>query len=131
MISRRSFAALHHRNFRLIWIGLLVSFTGSMMQNAAILWQVSLPVPPDRAGQALVPTLVPREHLPNAIGLNTAMLQMASVAGPALAGVTIAARGVAMVYVMNAISFSFVIVALLAMRDVPDRELRRVPSPEG
>ena len=42
MISPRSFVALQHRNFRLIWIGLLLSMTGSMMQTAALLWQVSL-----------------------------------------------------------------------------------------
>src|ERR1051325_2603004 len=47
------FVALQHRNFRLIWIGLLVSFTGSMMQNAALLWHVSLLVPPERKGLAL------------------------------------------------------------------------------
>ena len=35
------------------------------------------------ARQALVPTLVPREHLPNAISLNTIMFQTASVLGPA------------------------------------------------
>ena len=39
------------------------------------------------ARQALVPTLVPREHLPNAISLNTIMFQTASVAGPALGGI--------------------------------------------
>src|SRR3954468_8120251 len=53
VISRASFVALKHRNFRLIWIGLLVSFTGSMMQNAALLWHVSLLVPADRKGLAL------------------------------------------------------------------------------
>ena len=52
-MSRQSFVALQHRNFRLIWIGLFVSFTGSMMQNAALLWHVSLLVPPDRKGLAL------------------------------------------------------------------------------
>jgi hypothetical protein len=36
------FAALRHRNFRLIWIGQVVSLSGSMMQTAAILWHVSL-----------------------------------------------------------------------------------------
>ena len=51
--SGQSFVALQHRNFRLIWIGLLVSFTGSMMQNAALLWHVSLLVPPERKGLAL------------------------------------------------------------------------------
>src|SRR5882757_7518038 len=53
LVSRGSFVALQHRNFRLIWFGLLVSFTGSMMQNAALLWQVSLLVSPDRKGLAL------------------------------------------------------------------------------
>ena len=148
-----SLVALRHRNFRLIWLGLMLSFTGSMMQNAALLWHVSLLVPNNKglalgmvglvkvvpivifsmisgvvadawdrrrlmlmtqvaatlvalalavlafrgvtavwpiyllaalgaavgafdlpARNALVPTLVPREHLPNAISLNTIML---------------------------------------------------------
>ena len=55
--------------------------------------------------QALVPTLVPREHLPNAISLNTIMFQTASVVGPALGGLLIAHAGVGWVYVANAISF--------------------------
>ena len=46
------------------------------------------------ARQALVPMLVPREHLPNAISLNTIMVQAASVAGPAIGGLLIAAAGV-------------------------------------
>ena len=66
--------------------------------------------------------LVPREHLPNAIGLNTTMFQTASVAGPALGGLMIATAGLGWTYVVNAISFGFVIVALLAMRNVRDRE---------
>jgi MFS family permease len=36
----RLFAALHHRNFRLLWTGQFISFSGSQMQSAAILWQV-------------------------------------------------------------------------------------------
>src|SRR5262250_3409619 len=50
---RSSFVALQHRNFRLIWIGQFVSMAGSMMQSAAILWHVSLLVPPERRGLAL------------------------------------------------------------------------------
>ena len=38
------------------------------------------------ARQSLIPNLVPREHLPNAISLNTIMFQIASVLGPSLAG---------------------------------------------
>jgi MFS family permease len=47
------FAALRHRNFRLLWIGLLISFSGSLMQSAAILWHVSLLVPDDKRALAL------------------------------------------------------------------------------
>jgi len=47
------FAALRHRNFRLLWIGLLISFSGSLMQTAAILWHVSLLVPDDKRALAL------------------------------------------------------------------------------
>jgi len=50
---RQSFVALQHRNFRLLWIGLLFSFTGSFMQAAAILWHVSLLADPSRKGLAL------------------------------------------------------------------------------
>ncbi len=206
MISKRSFIALRHRNFRLIWLGLMLSFTGSMMQNAGLLWHVSLLVPNNKglalgmvglvrvvpiamfsmvsgvladawdrrklmlctqlaatavalslailaarhitvvwpiyilaalgsavgafdlpARNALVPTLVPREHLPNAISLNTIMFQLASVVGPSLAGIVIAATSVTWVYVANAISFGAVVIALLMMRDLPARE----PSTAG
>jgi len=202
VITRNSFVALRHRNFRLIWIGLMLSFTGSMMQNAALLWQVSLLAPEGRKGlalgmvglvkvapifvfsmisgvvadawdrrrlllstqiaatvvavalavltfrgltviwpiyalaalsaavgafdlparNALVPNLVPREHLPNAISLNTIMFQTASVAGPSIGGLVIAAAGVGWVYLANAVSFGAVVAALLMMRDVPARQ---------
>ena len=73
------------------------------------------------ARQALVPALVPREHLPNAIALNTIMFQTASVVGPAAGGVVIAARAWRRPTPCNAVSFVFVILALLMMRDVPAR----------
>ncbi len=79
------------------------------------------------ARQALVPMLVPREHLPSAISLNAIMFQTASVVGPSFGGLLIAARGVAWAYLINALSFAFVIGALLMMRDVPKRE----PSQDG
>jgi len=74
------------------------------------------------ARQALMPTLVTREDLPNAITLNTIMFQTASVIGPAMAGIVIAASGVGGAYVFNALSFGFVILALALMRDVPGRQ---------
>src|SRR6185436_13955559 len=48
-----SFAALKHRNFRLMWGALMVSFTGSELQNAVVLWQVSLLAPEGHRGVAL------------------------------------------------------------------------------
>jgi len=158
MLPQSPFLALQHRNFRLLWTGQLISFSGSHMQTAALLWHVSLLVPAaqrpialgmvglvrlmpivffsiaggtiadasDRrrmmlitqagmavsaltlavltfrgvhhpwpiyalaaigaafgafdspARQSLMPTLVPRDHLPNAISLNAIMVQVAS-----------------------------------------------------
>jgi MFS family permease len=193
------FVALRHRNFRLLWLGQLVSMSGTMMQGAAILWHISLLAPPgwkalslglvglarlgpilvfglwsgvmadavDRrrlmlvaqvvmmlaattlalvtaaglanpwiilliagfgaaagaadapARQSLLPSLVPREHLPNAIGLNSILFQTAAVVGPSLAGITLATSGVATVYALNALSFLATIGAILLMRDLP------------
>ena len=79
------------------------------------------------ARNALLPSLVPREHLPNAISLNTIMFQTAAVLGPSLGGALIAVGSVGWVYIANAMSFMFVIVALLMMRDVP----ARAPSEAG
>ena len=195
------FVALQHRNFRLLWSSQMVSMAGSMMQNAAILWHVSVMVPPGQRGlalgmvglvrivpivafslisgvvadaldrrklmlitqtgmalaaaalaliafggvrvlwpvyllaalssafgafdgparQSLIPNLVPREHLPNAISLNTIMFQTASVVGPALGGLVIGGLGIGWAYALNAVSFLVVIVALLLMREVPGR----------
>jgi MFS family permease len=207
----RSIVALQYRNFRLLWIGLFLSFTGSMMQNAALLWHVSLLVTDDKKGlalglvgltrvgpvvvfsmvagvladavdrrrvllvtqtlaavaalalsllsfhglsvvwpiyvlaaisaavsafdlparQALVPTLVPRDHLANAISLQTIMFQTASVVGPALGGLVIAAGGVAWAYLANAVSFGFVILALLGMRGAGGRPIREAAHPDA
>ncbi len=72
------------------------------------------------ARQSLVPNLVPREDLPNAISLIAIMFQVASVTGPSLAGLVIASLGVGWVYLINALSFLVVILALFLMRDVPE-----------
>lgn len=45
MLPQSPFVALQHRNFRLPWTGQLISFSGSHMQTAALLWHVSLLVP--------------------------------------------------------------------------------------
>lgn len=202
-------AALHYRDFRLIWIGQMVSIMGSQMQQTAIEWHIYellrgglytitifghkitlgadalglgtlgavriLPVilfaliggaladTTDRrhmlvwtnafaalfaailavatltgqvsvavmylltaalsgttafgnpARQAIIPSLVPREHLTNAISLNNVMWQTATIIGPALAGFVWYVLNPGWVYAINALSFGAMIFALLLM----------------
>jgi MFS family permease len=64
---------------------------------------------------------VPPEHLPNAISLNAIMFQTASVVGPSAGGLLIGEAGLGWAYALNAISFLFVIGAVLAMRGISGR----------
>src|SRR5215213_717313 len=68
------------------------------------------------ARQAIVPSLVPREHLSSALSLNIISWQAATIIGPTLGGLIIAAWGTSSVYWIDAISFVAVIAALLLMR---------------
>jgi MFS family permease len=187
------FPAFSYRDFRILWIGLLISNIGSQMQFAAINWHIFLlthsalslgllglarfvPISifalvggsiadahnrkkillitqsiltilslvlavltiqhhesaliiyiitalsavalafdtPPR--QAMIPALVSREHVSNAMNLNTIMWQVATVAGPAISGFMIAGFGIGSIYLINAISFFAVIAALLMMK---------------
>jgi MFS family permease len=67
------------------------------------------------AYQALIPSLVRKDHLPNAIALNSIQFNLARVIGPILAGATLAAWGGAACFALNGASFLVVIVALLAL----------------
>src|SRR6266851_2322396 len=40
--SRSAFSALRYRDFRLLWLGQIISVTGSQMQSVAINWHVYL-----------------------------------------------------------------------------------------
>ncbi|HYV03774.1 MAG TPA: MFS transporter [Blastocatellia bacterium] len=190
---RAAFPALQHRDFRLLWIGQLISVTGSQMQIVAINWHVYLltksplalggvglvrvlPIifcslvggvvadAVDRkrlmliaqsvmlvsaallagltaagreslwpiylltaiasaavafdnpARQAMLPTLVPSEDFPNAVSLGIVVFNSATIVGPALAGLLLAARGPALIYGLNAVSFVAVIIALILIR---------------
>lgn len=67
------------------------------------------------AYQALVPSLVARRDLPNAIALNSIQFNLARVFGPLLAGVTLVAFGTAVCFALNGASFIVVIVALMTL----------------
>ena len=67
------------------------------------------------ARQSLVPNLVPPRDLPNAFSLQSISMQVGSIVGPALCGLVIAYWGQAYTYLINAITYLAVILALLLM----------------
>ncbi len=79
--------------------------------------------------QTFVGQLVPREDLPNAIGLNSASFNSARLIGPALAGVLIAWVGTGPVFLINAASFVAPLVMLHLMR--PAQRAPRVKPAKG
>lgn len=184
--------ALKHRNFALLWGGLIISIIGTQMQQWALFWHISqLSKDPiavsivggvrflavlsfsligglvadryDRrkimfitqstsmmiafvlgfltltgkiqlshiyaltaiqasamafdlpARQSLVPNLIPREHLPSAFSLQSIAFNTGSIVGPALSGVVIGYLGQEYVYIINAVTFLAVLLALILM----------------
>ncbi|NNM68352.1 MAG: MFS transporter [Spirochaetales bacterium] len=73
--------------------------------------------------QALVGELVGKDHLMNAIALNSAVFNGARIFGPALAGLVMALWGVAWCFTLNALSFLPAIAALSLIPRQPRREL--------
>ena len=68
------------------------------------------------ARQVLTFEMVGPRELPNAVALNSGLLNASRVIGPAIAGVLIAAAGVGVCFLVNTFSFIAVLAALLAMR---------------
>ena len=71
------------------------------------------------ARQAFTVEMTSREDLLNAISLNSSIVNGARVLGPSIAGLMIAAVGVAMCFFLNGLSFIAVIAGLLLMRLPP------------
>jgi MFS family permease len=67
--------------------------------------------------QSFAVEMVGRQDVGNAVALNSAMFNGARVIGPAVAGITIGAFGVGIAFLVDAISYLAVIVAILAMRE--------------
>jgi MFS family permease len=74
------------------------------------------------AHQSLLPSLIDKEHLPNAIALNSIQFNLARVIGPLLAGAALTAFGMAVCFGLNGVSFLAVILALLSLR------VRHIPT---
>jgi MFS family permease len=61
---------------------------------------------------AFVVEMAGREDLPNAVALNSSLMNLARIVGPGLGGIIIAISGVSMLFLLNTVSFLAVIVAL-------------------
>lgn len=88
-----------------VWMILTLSFVVGLAQSFG-----------GPAYQALVPTLVDREDLPNAVALNSIQFNLARVIGPVLAGVAFYRFGAAACFGLNGLSFLAVIAALLVLK---------------
>jgi predicted MFS family arabinose efflux permease len=75
------------------------------------------------AYQALIPTLVDRDDMPNAIALNSIQFNLAVTVGPALAGITLARLGEKWCFGLNALSFLAPIasLAIISARFLPEK----------
>jgi MFS family permease len=81
--------------------------------------------------QTFAVEMVGRGDLPNAIALNSAVFNLARIAGPAIAGLVISAVGTPTAFLVNAASFVAVLVSLRLMRQSELRPAERVPRASG
>ena len=87
---------LHH-----VWPILCLSFVSGLAQAFG-----------GPAYQALIPTLVDKEDMPNAIALNSIQFNVAVMVGPALAGQALARLGEKWCFGLNALSFLAPVISL-------------------
>jgi MFS family permease len=112
----------------------VISLTGS----ATVTWMYALSLVfgiitalDNPVRRVFVGELVSRQDLPNAVGLNSAMMTGSRIFGPALAGALIAGPGVATCFVLNAVSYVAVIGALLRMNRAGFSAVPRVERAKG
>jgi MFS family permease len=115
-------------------LGLVSAALGACVLSGAIrLWQVvalallfgSLSAVDNPARLAFVNELVGRKLVRNAVTLNSTSVNVARVIGPTIAAVLIATVGIGWCFVVNAVSFVFVIISLLSL---DTRTLHVVPA---
>ncbi|HLB39010.1 MAG TPA: MFS transporter [Actinomycetota bacterium] len=127
-----SFIDRHDRRVTLIWTQLAAMgvaatlFLGAVAgdpplwllhaANAGTWFLASIHGP---ARQAAIPRLLDAADVPAAVALNQAGWQVASIVGPALAGLLIAATDPAWAYAVDLISYTVLLVAAIAMSPLP------------
>jgi MFS family permease len=88
-----------------VWHVLLLSFISGLGQAFG-----------GPAYQALIPTLVKKEDMPNAIALNSIQFNVARIIGPTLGGLAMAHLGNAWCFGLNALSFLAPVVTLIMVK---------------
>ena len=80
------------------------------------------------AYQSLLPSLVDKQHVPNAIAFNSIQFNLARIIGPLMAGAALATFGMVACFGLNGLSFLAVIAAILMMRlrHIPPATTRRM-----
>jgi MFS family permease len=107
--------------------------------HSVMLWQVYLLAAglgfvnlfDNPARQTFVSEMVGLELLPNAVSLNSVLMNSARVIGPAIGGVLILTVGVSTCFFLNAASFAAVIAALAMMRAAELYQRPRVVRAKG
>ncbi|MGA3237982.1 MAG: MFS transporter [Bryobacteraceae bacterium] len=88
-----------------VWHVLLLSFISGLGQAFG-----------GPAYQALIPTLVKKEDMPNAIALNSIQFNVARIIGPTLGGLAMAHLGNAWCFGLNALSFLAPVITLIMVK---------------
>lgn len=104
MVTALALAALVYVGVVHIWHILLLSFITGLAQAFG-----------GPAYQSLIPMLVRKKDLPNAIAFNSIQFHLSRTLGSLLAGVTLAAFGMAACFGLNGLSYLLVIAALLSL----------------
>ena len=119
MIFAAALAVAAHLGLASPWVVIALAFA----EGAA--WATVTP-----AWQSLVPALVPRDELPQAIALNSVQFNTARLLGPMLAGALLSFASAALVFDLNVISFVG-IVAVLALVRIPLLQPAAAPTTSG
>jgi MFS family permease len=106
-----------------IQLSCALTLTGLLAANVVAVWHVYLlsfivgcaQAFGGPAYQSIIPSLVPKDGLQNAIALNSIQFNLARVIGPALGGIAMAQLGAMWCFLLNALSFVAVIISLIQL----------------
>ena len=121
-------------------LGLVSATLGvSVLTGKIRLWQVvvlallfgTLSAVDNPARQAFVPEVVGRDLIRDAVTLNSTTVNVARVIGPTIAAILVATVGIGWCFVVNAVSFMFVIASLLSLDTRALHQIPPVPRAPG